>query len=308
MSKKIYKYIGPKILEQAFSRQGFCRVKCSYPKDYNDPYELFLTVDFNDEPEVLAFYNEVIEEIPQYPTSCFSNSPIVTPMWAHYGQNSQGFVIEFDENKILKAIENARIDDVDYKDKPSEELSNLLHRACFIGKPRYTMFLWRGVLSSAYFTKNSCWSYELERRLVVKNEDIENIGGLMILNIPIDCVSAIIAGSKAEQEYLEKCRDLSDSLNIPYFQTTIGKSSSTPYLLTKDSKSFIFDSDKIRPASHACKNCREPIIADKEMCSWCCITEYHQQNAAYRNPMRALDHAGILEQYVRSFPNITKKS
>jgi hypothetical protein len=88
-------------LDVAFEKEDYCGFKFSFPKDYNDPYELFLTINFEDDPEVIAFYNEIVREIHQLPTTCFSNSPIVTPMWAHYAHNSKGFVIEIDEDKLL---------------------------------------------------------------------------------------------------------------------------------------------------------------------------------------------------------------
>ena len=35
-------------------------LKCSLPRNFNDPYELFLTVNFREKPEALAFYTDVI--------------------------------------------------------------------------------------------------------------------------------------------------------------------------------------------------------------------------------------------------------
>ncbi|WP_232615383.1 DUF2971 domain-containing protein [Photobacterium carnosum] len=93
---KIYKYFSHDVLELVFDREEYCGIKCSLPKDYNDPYELFLGMDLNTPPEQLAFYHDIIADIPQNPTSCFSLSPIVSPMWAHYAKNHTGFVLEFD--------------------------------------------------------------------------------------------------------------------------------------------------------------------------------------------------------------------
>jgi len=60
--------MGPEILDLAFSPEdekvGF---KCSLPEDYNDPYELFLSIDRTLDPQLLAFYQESIGEIPQIP-------------------------------------------------------------------------------------------------------------------------------------------------------------------------------------------------------------------------------------------------
>jgi hypothetical protein len=43
--RMLYKYFSSEVLELVFDRDGFCGVKCSYPQDYNDPYELFLEPD-----------------------------------------------------------------------------------------------------------------------------------------------------------------------------------------------------------------------------------------------------------------------
>ena len=90
MGSKIYKYLGADVLNIALSKEGVCSFKCSYPKDFNDPYELFLTIDFKQTPELLATYKDTIGELPQLPTSCFSRSPSVIPMWAHYAHNHRG--------------------------------------------------------------------------------------------------------------------------------------------------------------------------------------------------------------------------
>ena len=56
--KKIYKYISPDILELIFSKKDYCGLKFSYPKDYNDPYELFLTIDFKQNEKMFQYPND----------------------------------------------------------------------------------------------------------------------------------------------------------------------------------------------------------------------------------------------------------
>jgi hypothetical protein len=90
MSQNLYKYLRPEHLEKILRGADRATLKCSYPKDFNDPYELFLTVDFRKRPELLALYQDVIGQLPHIPTTCFSRSPIVIPMWAHYAQNHEG--------------------------------------------------------------------------------------------------------------------------------------------------------------------------------------------------------------------------
>ena len=87
MTGKVYKYFSKDVLDLVFAREGYCGLKCSLPKDYNDPFELFLGVDLTVPTNLLATYREVVNEVPQFPTTCFSKSPVVSPMWAHYGHN-----------------------------------------------------------------------------------------------------------------------------------------------------------------------------------------------------------------------------
>jgi len=308
VSKKIYKYVGPDIIDLAFKKEGYLGFKFSYPKDYNDPYELFLTIDFGDDPEIAAFYNEIVQEIQQYPTTCFSNSPIVTPMWAHYAHNSKGFVIEIDEDMLKGHIESASIGDVTYQDAPREELAVTFQMAHRRGKPRDIMFLRNGVQSAAYFTKHSCWSYESERRLVVSDSEVSNIDGNMISFIPTECVTAIISGPRTKAEYIIKGKELSDTIETRYFEAKIGKSNSKPYFIGQDSGTYIFDGNNIVEAINSCCSCNEPVGEYKEFCLWCSITEDDQENAAFGNPLRAFSDVGMLEGYIKGFNSIGKKT
>ena len=168
--KNIYKYLGPEVIDKIFQSPDKVTFKCSLPKDFNDPYELFLTIDFNEEPDLLAFYADAIGELPQYPTTCFSRSPAVIPMWAHYAQNHEGFVIEVSEEKLSEMLPDVSCADVSYSDVPMRDLSSSLRMAYGTSKMRHTYLLRRGVLYAAYFTKTSCWAYEQERRLVAQDE------------------------------------------------------------------------------------------------------------------------------------------
>lgn len=136
MSKRIYKYVGPENVGKVFSSSAKVSLKCSRPENFNDPYELFLTTDFNLDPESLAAYAEAIGELPQLPTTCFSCSPIVVPMWAHYAQNHQGFAIEFSEEDLGLALPESRIDSVRYSDRPVDDFADLIARVVHIAKPR----------------------------------------------------------------------------------------------------------------------------------------------------------------------------
>lgn len=307
MSRKIYKYIGPKILEQAMDRDGYVGFKCSYPKDYNDPYELFLSIDSNIEPQLLAFYKDSIGDMPQLPTSCFSKSPIVVPMWAHYGHSSSGLVIEIDEEKLAGYFEDISIEDVRYQDSPDKEIVSSLNHAFGTMKPRHTFFFHKQVKYSAYFSKQSCWSYEQERRIIVSKNDIEDIGGNMIFFVPVDCITALIAGARIKEEYLNKGKEISEAIDSKFYRAFVGKSYTEVFFKDASDKVHIFNGNKVIATDKICKTCSEPLSfdgKDKNMCSWCSITEAHEENAANSNPYRILQHAGILEQHLKGMESI----
>jgi len=306
MTKKIYKYIGPDILDVAFDKEYYCGFKFSYPKDYNDPYELFLTINFEDDREVIAFYNEVVRDIQQFPTTCFSSSPIVTPMWAHYAHNSKGFVIEIDEEKLLQYLKDANLEDVVYQDKPREELTGTFNMAYRRGKPRDMMFLRNGVQNAAYFTKHSCWDYESERRLVVSMDDVSIVNENMIAYIPIDCVTSIISGSLTKPLYKEKAKEVCNEIDSRYLEAKIGRSSSDQYFIDEEQNTYTFNENNIVACKNYCDSCKEPIQEYKEFCSWCLVTEEDMDNAAANNPLRMLAEMGTLENYIRGFNRIGK--
>jgi hypothetical protein len=69
--KSIYKYLGPQVIDKIFQSPDNVTLKCSLPKDFNDPYELFLTINFNEEPDRLAFYADAIWRASSIPNNLF---------------------------------------------------------------------------------------------------------------------------------------------------------------------------------------------------------------------------------------------
>lgn len=305
---KIYKYLGPKIVSLAFSEKGECSFKCTYPKDFNDPYELFLTVDFQQEPDLLATYRDAIGELPQLPTTCFSKSPNVIPMWAHYAHSHRGFVIEIDETILLEKMPELNIGDVDYCEGPSEGLADMLARACRIGKMRYFYLLQRGVFSAAYFTKLKCWSYEEERRLIANEKLVKIRDNNMLLNVPVECITAIISGNKANDDTKSEVRDLARAIGAKYFDFKIGRSTFVPYFVDLENVPHIFKSGAIEACDFYCQECCEPTSRDQSVCPWCAVTEEHENHAAKTNSLRMLDALGQLDDYYKSMDEISRKN
>jgi hypothetical protein len=116
----IYKYFSQDVFDFVFQDDDQIGLKCSHPKDYNDPYELFLGVDLEVGTEGLSTYKVVVGDLPQFYTTCFSISASSSPMWAHYANNHTGFVVEFDRNDLIDSIDGSSINDISYRDSPDE--------------------------------------------------------------------------------------------------------------------------------------------------------------------------------------------
>ena len=304
---KVYKYFSHDVFDLVFVREGFCALKFSLPKDYNDPYELFLALDLTVPTDHLATYNDIVQELPQLPTTCFSKSPIVSPMWAHYAKNHSGFVLEFDTDTISENFSSSSVRDVIYMDKPDTSLNDLLAKAAVIGKPRYASWLRDAVVSTAYFAKYRDWAYEREARMVVDLEETEDVAGNNILFLPAQCLTAIIIGSNFPEDMKPTVKVFSDLYMLNSYQIKIGKSYPVPYLIDDKEGVFIFADSSIVKADLICASCSEPLVEDGENCPWCRITDDHKYNAAIRNPYRILDHYGALEGYLKAVESIKRR-
>ncbi|HEY9274435.1 DUF2971 domain-containing protein [Achromobacter sp.] len=303
----IYKYAGPDTIDLIMKDDGVATLKCSYPKDFNDPFELFLTIDYRTEPEFLAYYEEVIGEIPQLPTTCFSRSPAVTPMWAHYANNLQGFAIQFDESALERGVPNSGFGNVSYLREPSKGLSDLLERAYVLQKPRYIAWLQQGVFQTAYYSKAEYWSYENERRMLVEQSEVRSIGNTLLLDTPRGCVTGLIAGPRASQELRRKLQEKAAVFECNYYEMKIGRSSITPFFVDASSAVYNFDGQSLAISSSLCDVCQEPQRSGTTTCSWCKISKTHRDDAAGRNTYRMLAHYGILNDYLDGVRRINSK-
>ncbi len=308
--KNLYKYMGPDIASRFLIGSDKCSLKLSYLKDYNDPFEFFLTIDYQQEPEILAYYNEIIAMVTQHPVTCFSKTPISTPMWAHYAANSQGFVAEINEEALNEWLaeqgEDASFGDINYQDAPNDAMQDMLYRAYVVCKPRHVGWLWQAVGGAAYFTKQTCWGYEQERRLIVTEKTTTKINeNLALLYFPAHCVTSLIAGSKASKETKDQVKEIANTIGCNYFEKQIGRSSTNPFLLDNQGNTHIFSGDRIISQLERCEKCKEPKTnSNSKLCSWCNINSHHEKNAARRNSFRMLNNAGILEGYLERFVEI----
>lgn len=306
MARRIYKYVGPGFIDKVFYTPGKIALKCAYPSEFNDPYELFLTMDFSEKPELLAFYADVIGELPQLPTTCFSKSPAVVPMWAHYASNLQGFVLELDEERLVTQFPGSGFGDVDYQDEPSEAVAENLNRAYSIGKFRYIHFLHRSVFSAAYYTKQSCWSYEMERRMVISESEVIKKDGVVLLDIPSECVISIVCGPRSTEETQALLQKHAETIGCELLHMKIGRGSGIPYFMGSQPKPTIFSNGEFSSAAGHCSTCKEPTSDPKGICSWCQIDDSHRIQAARKNSYRLLHRYGLLDGYIDSVSRIDR--
>lgn len=306
MGKSIYKYFSKDVFDLVFCEEGVCRIKCSLPKNYNDPFELFLGADLSISPDLLAVYREIITDIPQIPTTCFSKSPSVNPMWAHYANNHSGFVVEFDSECLKSEFPSAALADVEYRDKPSDRIADILEYVNGTKKMRHAYILVQTVLKEAYFSKYFSWSYEEECRFIDQGNCCSNESGIHILNVPVNCCKSIIVGNKSIESFASKSREFAEKIGIDWYYSCIGKSIPNPYFMTYSGGLFLHDGIGLAECKKYCEVCREPVFGEGDFCPWCAITEDDATNAARGNPFRILDKFGLMEEYFSGMKNIGK--
>lgn len=303
---KIYKYFSADVIKKVFPDDDFCNLKCSFPKDYNDPYELFLGLKRDLKPEYLAFYNEIVHELPQFPTTCFSKSPISSPMWAHYANNHSGFAIEFELEKLQQYFEGCPIWDVSYRKEPHPNLSDILVKAAGTLKPRHVQDLRKYTFVEAYFSKYEEWSYENEIRFVDTVNMTKKIEGNDILRVPLECVTKILVGPRAKEDFIVSSLRVAERIKIDWLKQIVGKSNPRPYFIDFEKRSFHFNNNQLRLTEHLCQSCSEPLLIEDKLCPWCKVTDWHEEDAARNNPFRLLESAGLLEEYLKGYNEIKK--
>lgn len=303
----IFKYFSQRVIESVFVREGFVGVKCSFPQDYNDPFELFLGIDMDQGSDLLATYKEVVQEIPSLLTTCFSRSPVVAPMWAHYGNNHHGFVVGFDSVAMESHFKDLIVRDIAYRDSPSEDLSKIAMMAARRCKPRDAMALRDAVYYNGYFSKYSEWSYEQEARAINLDDYVEDVNGNRILYIPASCITDVICGNNADQKVRETLLEFSDALQANFYIEKIGRSYPRPFLISAMQNTQVFAEGEIRDPIAVCTECSEPLKSESNLCPWCSIDENDESIAASVNSFRIHDGHGLLQQYFENYPRADRK-
>jgi Protein of unknown function (DUF2971) len=300
--KLIFKYFSESNLTHAFMRAGHAGIKCSLPQEYNDPYELFLGIDLDQGPELLANYSEVVQEIPSQLTTCFSKSPVVAPMWAHYADNHRGFVIGLDVAVLQDTFQDLLVREISYRELPSEDLIRFAKMVTYRKKPRDAMLLRDAVRFHAYFSKYMEWSYEQEVRTVNLEDYVVDVGAHKIFYVPKQCIVAVVAGANSTDKTKTALIEAATELGADFYREKIGRSFPTPYLVAGNGAASVFTEEGIAAPEGTCEDCSEPLKSNAKRCAWCLIDNVHRMNAATNNPLRMLDGHGLLERYLEDFP------
>ncbi|WP_370034222.1 DUF2971 domain-containing protein [Qipengyuania mesophila] len=227
-------------------------------------------------------------------------------MWAHYAQNHSGFVVEFDVDKLRDSFPEVGFHDVEYMDEADSSIEQMIARVATTLKPRHAVWLRDAVLARSYFSKHTSWSYENEIRLVASGDEVEDVGGISILFIPLECLASIGVGKNFPDEMVQASQEIADRAGIDWFREVIGKSHPQPYFTNVDGEIFVHNGDGIYGADHKCPSCEEPIAAEAELCPWCAITDDDRLLAARSNPFRMLDSVGALDRYMEGIEQIKK--
>jgi hypothetical protein len=117
-------------------------------------------------------------------------------MWAHYAEQGQGFVLEFDAadsffSRSPTTGETRRLQKVEYFDGQLEELMDDPLRALI--------------------SKGINWAYEKEWRLVLRPNEADivlpgSVDPIHLFNIPASCISKVLVGYKADAAFVDRVK------------------------------------------------------------------------------------------------------
>jgi hypothetical protein len=265
------------------------------PKDYNDPYELFLLPDGElDGVEERAFYEFFLRNLPQVPVTCFSRRPDSVVMWAHYCQLGSGVCLAIDEEAILSEVDLAYLEDVVYSDEPARVATSLVARACTTKKLRHTESVLASANLAAYLTKRRDWAYERECRMIVLPDAVFQKNNMLLARFTAHCLKYVIVGPKATKETSDHVKRWADKSGVDLLEMQCSRRRHDPFF-TADNRTFEWASDRFEASPFRCAVCREPLVKQLSLCEWCQITEGEKRAAGQRNAMVLALHLGVMK-------------
>lgn len=155
----IYKYF--KFNENAILSLVNNELWASKLREFNDPFESLLTVEF-DNREVQDAFDEYVSNKA---VCCFSRDKANILMWSHYADSHKGFCIGIDE-KIYE--NNNLLSNISYKELDSSDLKSITTPVC------------PGEINKNYEKlithKHEDWKYEKEARVILELNEKNSLG------------------------------------------------------------------------------------------------------------------------------------
>lgn len=290
-----FKYLSPDASLAALATQGEFTLRFSFPKHYNDPYELFLLPDGElDNVEEKAFYEFLLRELPQAPVTCFSRRPESVVMWAHYCQLGSGVCLAIDEEALLAEIDSAYLEDVAYSDAPARVAVSKVKYVCATKKNRHTLSLLASANRAAYLTKRSDWSYECERRMIVPSDAVVETNGMLFAHFSSRCLRYVIVGPKATEATSDHVKVWADKSGVDFVEMHYSRRRHDPFF-TSNGKTLDWVHDHFEASAFACNECHEPLKEKATLCEWCQISEGEKQFTARSNQTVLFLLFGVME-------------
>jgi hypothetical protein len=291
----IFKYVSPDAVSKVFEQTDKLLIRFGLPRDYNDPYELFLQPSPPIEAEeVRAFYLFFLGELAQAPVACFSKRPESLVMWAHYGREGAGMCLGFDEDRLVNEFPLAYVADISYSDGPATVAAGLVEFAYETAKRRHTLALIETAQRAAYFTKRSDWAYESERRIVVPPNAVEEHTGVLVGKVGPEALRYIVVGPAMGPDLRELCESRAKRWHVPVIRLRVGTRTFAPFFSGDKMSAGVWSGSGFQEIVEVCDKCGEPSDhLESGECSWCVITEDAQRAAGNRSLLAATLALGI---------------
>lgn len=306
----IFKYLAPEGAEKVLEQNDRLSLKFGMPREYNDPYELFLQPSSPlGTEELRAFFEFFFGRVVQAPVSCFSMRPECVPMWAHYAKQGEGIVLGFDEDALAAHFSLAYFADVDYSDSPASVDAGMIEWAFTTGKRRHAIRLLAHAHRAAFFRKRLEWQYERERRLVVATDEVSESSGLLLAMVPSAVLRFVIVGPRTPPDLRARCAWFGTNLGIPLLEFVVGRRSYDPLFRRLDGSVLRWDGSDFLGIKNPCSSCSEPSddLDGAGQCEWCRIDDEVRRTAAKRSMLAATLYFGLDRGLPLEFEGLSPK-
>lgn len=292
----VFKYLAVEGARRVLAQDDSLSLKFGLPKEYNDPYELFLQPSERlDAEELRAFFDFFFGRVVQTPVLCLSLRPECVPMWAHYAEEGAGIVLGFDEDALAEHFALAYLADVEYSDAPASVDAHLIQWAFTTGKRRHAIRLLAKAHRAAYFRKRQEWQYERERRLVVATDEVPLVNGLLLATLSSTALRCAICGPRTPTDLRLRCELMQAQLGIPLFDFMVGRRSYEPMFRQSDARVVRWSGSDFVEVEQTCATCSEPSddLDGTARCEWCRIGDDAHRAAAKKSMLAATLYFGL---------------